>query len=484
MAFTATQGATPLERRTRIVATLGPATDRAGAVESLIEAGLDVARINFSHGKAEDHLLRIARLRQAAAHAPRPIAVLGDLPGPKLRVVIPGEMVLQRGRHLTFPTQPNVSADIGVTEPELIRDVRPEQRILLDDGRLLLRAERHDGDRLVARVESPGTLLPGKGINLPDTSFTVPVLTPRDRAALEVAARGEVDWLALSFVRGPEAAKEIRTAARAVGLRIPVLAKIERPEAVQRAAEIIEAFDGIMVARGDLGVEIPLERVPHVQKKLIQQARNAGKPVVTATEMLDSMRTNPRPTRAEVSDVANAIYDGTDAVMLSGETAVGQYSLESVQAMDRIIRATEAHLKHDGWEVLVPRESVVEQITQGACAIAQVGAAQAIVVPTTSGHTAQLVARHRPKSRIVVPVVSDAVRRQLAMYWGLTPLPLTSKSQGEDRLDAGVKAAFAHGAVKVGDLVVVLAGHPIEGGERVPTIRVVRIGEGGRSLPP
>lgn len=474
-----------MQRRTRIVATLGPATDRAGVLEALLETGLDVARINFSHGTTEEHLLRVARLRQAAKRLTRPIGIMGDLPGPKLRVVIPEGIHLQRGREVTIATVPELPAEIGVTEPQIMADVRPGQRILLDDGRIQLRAMETIDHRLLATVEVPGLLLPNKGINVPDTALSIPNLTPRDHEALTVAAQAGVDWLALSFVRNAEAAGELRQAAHRLGLQVPILAKVERPEAVQRSAEIIAAFDGIMVARGDLGVEIPLEQVPHVQKRLIRQARNAGKPVVTATDMLDSMRHNHRPTRAEASDVANAIYDGTDAVMLSGETAIGQYPVEAVAAMDRIVRAAEAHLKEESWDVLVPHESVLEQITQGACALAQVVSAHAIVAPTYSGRTAQMVARYRPRAKIIAPVDSEAVRRQLTLSWGVIPLLLQKPQHaGEDRLEAGVYTAFTAGEVRQGDLVVVLAGHPIEGGDRVPTIRVVRIHANGTSCAP
>jgi pyruvate kinase len=454
-------------------------------LEALLEAGLDVARINFSHGAAEEHRDRIARLRQAARDLARPVAVLADLPGPKLRVVLAQPLVLQRGQEVTLAAAAAVPADLGATEPELIAEVHPRQRILLDDGRLQLRAVRAEGDRLVAQVEVGGTLLPNKGINLPDTALSVPALTPRDRAALAVAAAAGVDWVALSFVRAPEAAGELRAAVREHGLDVPILAKIERPEAVQRAREIIEVFDGIMVARGDLGVEIPLERVPHAQKRLINQARAAGKPVVTATDMLDSMRVNPRPTRAEASDVANAIYDGTDAVMLSGETAVGQYPVEALASMDRIICATEAHLGDDDRDVFVPRGRVVDQTTHLTCALARDVGAKAIVAPTYSGRTPRLVARHRPRATIVAPAPGEAMMRQLALVWGLVPVPFTATlAAGADRLEAAVRAAFEHGAVQAGELAVVLAEHPIEGGERFPTIRVVRVGEGGRSCTP
>jgi pyruvate kinase len=232
-------------------------------------------------------------------------------------------------------------------------------------------------------------------------------------------------------------------------------------------------------------VEIALERVPHVQKELIRQARAAAKPVITATDMLDSMRTNPRPTRAEASDVANAIYDGTDAVMLSGETAVGSYPVEAVLAMDRIVREAEAHIPPDGWDVLLPRGSIDDQISHATIALAREVQADAIVTPTLSGRTARLVARHRPRAVVIAPVPHEAVLRQLALVWGLVPVPLASDLKaGADRIEAAIQASFAHGALQAGMLAVVLAGHPVEGGERLPTIRLVRIGEGGRSSAP
>jgi pyruvate kinase len=473
-------------RRTRIVATLGPATDRPGVLEAVLQAGVDVVRINFSHGSADDQRGRILRVRQLSRDCPRPIAVLADLPGPKLRVVLPAPLPLQVGHEVSLAADTATSADLHVTEPEVIHSVRPNHRILLDDGRLQLRAMRLDGARLISRVEVGGTLLPGKGLNLPDTPLTLPALTPRDRGALAVAAALGVDWLALSFVRSPEAARELRDANRQLGLDVPILAKIERPEAVASAREIIRAFDGIMVARGDLGVEIPLERVPPVQKRLIHQARAAGKPVITATDMLDSMRGNPRPTRAEVSDVANAVYDGTGAAMLSGETAVGQYPVEAVTCMDRIVREAESHLPHDaGQDVVIPRGEVDDHLTHVTCALAREIGADAIVAPTYSGRTPRLIARHRPRALIVAPAPQEAVVRRLALVWGLAPVLMEATlAPGQDRLDAAVRAAFERGAVRAGQLLVVMAGHPIEGGERIPTLRVVRVGEAGQSLTP
>lgn len=471
--------------RTRIVATLGPATDRPGVLEGMIDAGLDVARINFSHGTGEEHRQRIAAFRDASRRLGRLTGILADLPGPKLRALIDAPVDLAAGREVTLAAAPDAAAMLTPTEPELVAHVRPGQRILLDDGRLVLEAVRHDGPVLVARVRTGGPLLPKKGINLPDTDLPGGGLTGRDHAALAVAAPAGIDWLALSFVRRPEAADELRQAAKSLGLDVPVLAKVERPEAVARAEAIIDAFDGIMVARGDLGVELPLEEVPPIQKRLIALARAAGKPVVTATEMLESMRVNPRPTRAEASDVANAIYDGTDAVMLSGETAVGAYPVESVAAMDRIARVTEKHLFPTRRELPVPLGSVLDHITHLACTLARDTQAEAIVVPAVTGLTARHMARHRPCARILAVSPHEHLIRQLQLVWGLeTVLFGGSVTPGDDLLEVAVRTAFQAGQVVPGQRLVCAAGHPIEGAERFPTVRVVRVGDAGQSESP
>ena len=475
-----------MTRRTKIVATLGPVTDAPDALDAVLRAGVDVARVNFSHGSAEEHAARIRRFREASARVGKFAAVLADLPGPKLRVKIPAERILAFGDTVAFSLSatPDGSGDIVLTEPEILADVRPGQRILLDDGRLQLEAGDAVNGRLFARVVVGGTLLPNKGLNLPDTPLTIPALTQRDRDAIAVAAVAGVDWVALSFVRGPDAAAEARAALAAVGLKVPVMAKVERPEAVGRAAAIVAAFDGIMVARGDLGGEIPLERVPTVQKQLIAEARAAGKPVVTATDMLDSMRNNPRPTRAEASDVANAIFDGTDAVMLSGETAVGRYPVEAVACMARIAVETESHLMKTGRAVELgfacPDDGGVDDpVTMAACGLATEVNAAALVVPTLSGRTARMVARHRPWAKVVAVAPTEAVLRGVAPVWGIHAVRMTPTAAGGDRMATAVRDAYAAGAVKPGDHVVVTAGHPIEGGRRFPTIRVVRVGDGG-----
>ena len=480
-----------MRRRTRIVATLGPATDPPEVLHAVLEAGLDVARINFAHGSPDDHLRRIDQLREAASHLGRPVAVLGDLPGPKLRVLLQAERQCRSGEEIGFSKseKPDRPEDVTITEPEAFRDVRPGERILLDDGRLQLEAVRAEPNRVVARVLVGGTLRPNKGVNLPDSPLPIPALTPRDRAALEVAARAGVDWLALSFVREPRAADEVRAEARRLGLDAPVIAKVERPEAVDHAAEIVDAFDGVMVARGDLGVEVPLERVPTVQKRLIALARAAGKPVVTATDMLDSMRENPRPTRAEAGDVANAVFDGTDAVMLSGETAVGKYPVEAVACMARIALEAEAHLRDFGpvgavTELHFAAGTLDDHITSTVCALAREVAADAIIAPTLSGRTARMVARHRPIAAIVAPAPTEAVLRRMAIVWGLQPVLMPTTAPGADRIEAAVEAAFAAKAVEAGQRVIVVAGHPVEGGERLPTIRLLKVGADGRSAEP
>lgn len=479
-----------MPRRTKIVATLGPATDSPAVLEAILRAGVNVARVNFSHGTDQEHLDRVARFREAARKVGTFAAVLADLPGPKLRVNLPFPRPLKTGDTVVFSLSAEAVEpdDWLLTEPEVLAEVKPGQRMLLDDGRLQLEAVEARGGRLLARVLVGGTLLPNKGVNLPDTPLCIPAVTDRDRAALAVAAKAGVDWVALSFVRGPEAADAVRAECATVGLSVPVITKIERPEAVNRAAAIIAAFDGVMVARGDLGVEIPLERVPAVQKVLIAEARAAGKPVITATDMLDSMRENPRPTRAEASDAANAIFDGTDAVMLSGETAIGRFPVEAVTCMHRIAVETETHLercgvsfgprfvRHDG--------GIDDAIALTACGLAAEVGVAALVTPTLSGRTAKLVARHRPWAPVVATAPTERVLQALSLVWGVTPVRMTPAGAGGDRMATAVRDSFAAGVVKPGERVVVLAGHPIEGGPLFPTVRVIRVGDGGTSHEP
>jgi pyruvate kinase len=479
-----------MSRRTKIVATLGPATESPERLDAVLRAGVDVARINFSHGKPEEHLARIANFRAAAHRVGKIAGVMADLPGPKMRVKLSSARDLKEGDTLAFSLskEPVHSDDVVLSEPEILADVRLGQRMLMDDGRLQLEATSIGNGRLLARVIVGGMLLPNKGLNLPDTPLTIPAITARDRDALAVAAKANVDWVAVSFVRDPEAADEVRAACSAVGLNVPILAKIERPEAVGRAVAIVAAFDAIMVARGDLGVEIPLERVPMVQKMLIAEARSAGKPVITATDMLDSMRENPRPTRAEASDVANAIYDGTDAVMLSGETAIGHYPVEAVACMHRIAVETETHLAQTGVAMkggfVGPDGGIDDPVTHAACSLAAEVNAAAIITPTLSGRTARMIAGHRPWARVVAIAPTDEVLQQLALVWGIVGVRMSPAVNHSDRLTTAVVDACRAGAVNAGERVIVLAMHSIEGGPRHPTLRVVRVGTEGMSEEP
>ncbi len=479
-----------MPRRTKIVATLGPVTSTAAQLEAILLAGVDVARINFSHGTAEEHIANVARFRAAADKVGKVAGIMADLPGPKLRVKLAAARDLMAGDTVTFSLshEPCHADDLILTEPEILADVLPGQRMLLDDGRLQLEATSIGGGQLKATVVVGGTLKPNKGVNLPDTPLSIATITPRDRVALDVAARAGVDWVAVSFVRGPEAAADVRAACAAVGLNVPVLAKIERPEAVSRVKAIVAAFDAIMVARGDLGVEIPLERVPAVQKMLIAEARAAGKPAITATDMLDSMRENPRPTRAEASDVANAIYDGTDAVMLSGETAVGKYPVEAVNCMHRIAVETEAHLHSSGAVTgpgyFHPEAGMDDPITLAACNLAREIGAAAIITPTLSGRMARLLVRHRPGAQVVAVAPTDAIVRGLALVWGIAGVRMCPTAYGADRLAAAVRDAFRAGVVAPGSLVVLIGGHPVEGGPHFPTVRVARVGPKGESGEP
>jgi pyruvate kinase len=482
-----------MARRAKIVATLGPATDAPGMLDRILKAGVDVARINFSHVSDEvTPLRRIAEVREAAARLGKVVAILADLPGPKLRVRISGSRMLVVGETVKFPLAhtPPQDGDIPITDPEVLLDLQYDHRMLLDDGKLQLRARSIVDGRLQAVVTVGGELKENKGLNLPDTAISIPAITDRDRKALAICAKAQVDWLAMSFVRGPTSADYLRDAAAAAGIpRGPVLAKIERPEAVGKAKEIIDAFDGVMVARGDLGVELPFEKLPPIQKQIIATARLAGKPVITATEMLDSMTKNPRPTRAEVSDVANAVFDGTDAVMLSGETSVGDYPFEAVQSMAGIVEEAENFMRLSGssfqtTNILRPTDTIEDSLALAACHLAGEVHATAIVTPTLSGRTARMLARYRPTARIVAPVPNPAVLVRMALVWGVQPVPMAALKPGDGRMVAAVRDAFAAGAVKVGERIVVLAGHPIEGESRLPSLRVVKVGEGGASLEP
>ncbi len=440
-------------RDTKILATLGPASAGPAQVRALVRAGADGVRINMSHLPAEALGRWAAMARQAAADEQAPLAVVVDLAGPKLRAgTLPaGRLELRPG------DEPVLGRDLPVTVPAVLNDIRPGQRILLDDGRMELEALAVGAAGLRTRVRVGGVLVSGKGINLPDTDLRLPAMTPADRVALAAACAAEADYVSLSFVQRPEDVREARAAAQGAGGAVPrLIAKIEKPAAVERFPEILEAADGIMVARGDLGVEVPPERLPVLQKRFIAAANAAGKTIVTATQMLESMIHNPRPTRAEASDVANAVWDGTDAAMLSGETAVGSYPVEAVRMMRAIITEAErvAVPRRDPWRGV----SRVHALAAAAVEAAESLEAAAIVVITVSGYTAQMVAQRRPAVPLLAAVPDARAAGCLALVWGVTPLVVPWHG-GAPELIGGVEAALARlGAAAPGQTVVQVSG--------------------------
>ncbi len=470
--------------RTKIVCTLGPTSDDEATIRAFVEAGMAVARINFSHGTYQEHARRIKIVRQVAADFGRPVAILADLQGPKLRVgTLPPEgIALREGQRLFLADQPS-SADptvVPIPHPEVLRDVQPGERILLDDGLLELQVLERDGARVCAQVVTGGVLLSRKGLSLPHTSLRMPSITDKDQADAAFALEQQVDYFALSFVRCDDDVRHLRAWLRERGADTPIIAKIEKPEALDCVEEILAVSDGLMVARGDLGVEAPAEEVPIAQKRIIRACNAVGKPVITATQMLDSMIRNPRPTRAEASDVANAILDGSDAIMLSGETAMGRYPVEAVQTMARIAAVTERSLPYAEWlhrAFLAGSRSVTTAIGQVACEIAAELGARAILASTVSGHTARQVASYRPATPILAPTPNPATYRQLALVWGVEPLLVDEFINTEAMIGTAVEAARRRGLVQDGDLVVVTAGVPLGGAGLTNMLKVHRVGE-------
>jgi pyruvate kinase len=478
-------------RRTRIVCTIGPASDDADTLRAMLEAGMDVARLNFSHGDHAAHADRIARLRAVAAELDRPLALLADLQGPKIRIegldeagldLVPGALV-----DFTGSGSGAAAADdaplLTVSYPAFHEDVAPGMDVLLDDGHLALRALTVLDRRVRCEVVDGGLLKPRKGVNLPGAVLTVPPLTDKDAADLTFAVGQGVDYVAISFVQraGDVAEVKERIAAATAGEReVPVIAKIEKPQAVAGIDAIIEVADALMIARGDLGVELPPEEVPRIQKRLIRKAVQAGIPVITATQMLESMVASPRPTRAEASDVANAVLDATDAVMLSGETASGAHPVAAVRMMARIVELTERDieprwdlLRRDRHSAYPPRLAV----GYSACHAAEMTRAAAIVCLTGSGSTAQTIARFRPITPVVALTHNDVTRRRLSLVWGVRALPM---DEFGDDAEAAITAIKTHllalGHAAEGDHLVLTAGLPFGARRTTNTLRIETIG--------
>jgi len=469
-------------QRTKIVATLGPASGDPGVLGAMVDAGMDVARLNFSHGRPEEHLARLETARRVAAGRGGELAALADLQGPKIRV----GKVAESGYELATGDDCELLAGaatapppaIPVTYAHLAEDLEPGDRVLLDDGAIELQVRSVHGQRVRCQVRRGGTIRSGKGVNLPGIAVSAPSLTDKDRADLATAIGAGVDYVALSFVRRPSDVTAARQAIADLGADVPLVAKLERPEAIEHLDGILAAADAVMVARGDLGVELAVEKVPPLQKEIIARANARGVPVITATQMLESMVSSPRPTRAEASDVANAVFDGTDAVMLSQETAIGGYPAEAVATMARI--AEEAESAPSPLHPPAPAGGPLDVPATVCKAAVQVAAdlrASAIVAFTESGATARFVSRFRPRVPIAGLTPYERTRRRMALYWGVRALRTIAATQDMAAMVAEADQRIrACGLAGEGDLVVIVAGGP---GRRAMSNRVIvhRLGE-------
>ncbi|MCI5929160.1 MAG: pyruvate kinase [Pseudoflavonifractor capillosus] len=457
-------------RKTKIICTLGPAVDSEEMIRKLILAGMNAARFNFSHGTHESHLAQLTKLKRVRDELGIPVAAILDTKGPEIRIKTfkDGRIELKKDDTFTLTTAEceGTAERVSVTYANLHNELAPGNHILVDDGLIDLLVQEIKGQEIVCVVENGGPLSNNKSINIPNVHILLPSLTEKDKEDLKFAAENDFDFIAASFVRKASDVEDIRACLHEYGGdNIRIISKIENREGVDNLEEIIAASDGVMVARGDLGVEIPAQEVPILQKKMIKATTMAGKPVITATQMLDSMIRNPRPTRAEVSDVANAVFDGTSCVMLSGETASGKYPIEAVEAMVSTVKAAESAINYWGRfreHSLQPGVSTInDAITHTCCMTAMDLNATAILAPTESGYTAKVISRFRPACPIVAVCQNEKVRRQLAISWGVHSY-LTGFVDSTDRLfSMSVEVARKEGAVKCGDTVVITAGVPI-----------------------
>ncbi|HEX7055721.1 MAG TPA: pyruvate kinase [Bacilli bacterium] len=472
-------------RRTKIVCTIGPSSEQLDMLKKLIEAGMNVARLNFSHGDFAEHGNRIRNIKQACRELNKSVAILLDTKGPEIRIGKLREepIDLVQGEHLTLTTE-EILGDarrISVTYRNLPNDVAVGSTILIDDGLIGLQVVSIQNTEIVCRIVNGGQIKSKKGVNVPGVKISLPGITDKDKNDILFGIEQGVDFIAASFVRKASDVLEIRELLEKHNARhIQIISKIENREGVDNLDEILEVSDGLMVARGDLGVEIPAEEVPLVQKRMIEKCNLVGKPVITATQMLDSMQRNPRPTRAEASDVANAIFDGTDAIMLSGETAAGKYPLESVQTMARIAERTEAALEYREIlqrQSLAQQTTVTEAISQAVANSALDLDAKAIITATESGYTARMVSKYRPKAPIIAVTPLEHVIRRLSLVWGVVPVQGVEAKTTDEMFAMAVDRSIKTGIVHLGDLVVITAGVPIGRSGTTNLIKVHHVGE-------
>ncbi|MDH6370520.1 pyruvate kinase [Paenibacillus sp. VTT E-133280] len=456
-------------RKSKIVCTIGPASESLENIKKLILAGMNVARLNFSHGDFEEHGARIKTIRQASKELNKTVAILLDTKGPEIRTgkleVEPIELV--QDEYLTLTTEEILGTQerISITYSELPNDVQVGSTILIDDGLIGLTVVDIQGTEIKTRIVNGGTIKSKKGVNVPGVNISLPGITEKDTNDILFGIEQDIDFIAASFVRKASDVQEIRELlSKNNASHIQIISKIENQQGVDNLDEILEASDGLMVARGDLGVEIPAEDVPLAQKLMIQKCNVAGKPVITATQMLDSMQRNPRPTRAEASDVANAIFDGTDAIMLSGETAAGKYPVESVLTMSRIAEKAESALDHHeifSKQQTAQETTVTEAISQSVAISALDLNAKAILSSTVTGHTARVVSKYRPKAPIIAVTTQERTMRQLSLVWGVTPVFGKVATSTDELLETAIQGGKDSGLVQAGDLVVITAGIPL-----------------------
>lgn len=457
-------------KRTKIICTMGPATSKKTVLKALVKNGMDVARFNFSHGSHEEQLERINMLKNVREELNQPVALLLDTKGPEIRTGLLKDnqkVTLLTGQQFTLTTVPDVVGDeniVGITYPGLVKDVCPGSSILIDDGLIELEVTSSKGTEIVCKVINGGDLGERKGVNVPNVRVKLPGITEKDKEDILFGIQQEFDYIAASFVRNSKVIKEIRKLLDDNGgEQIGIIAKIENAEGIENIDDIIKESDGIMVARGDMGVEIPAQQVPHIQKEIIKKCNRRYVPVITATQMLDSMMRNPRPTRAEVADVANAIYDGTDAIMLSGETAAGKYPLESLKMMVDIAESTERYLDNERFVThrrMYRKQNVSSAVGAAAVLTVENLQADAIVTPTISGQTARLISSFRPTVPIYAITPNETVQHKLQLYWGVIPLKGYEKTTTEHIIEAAMAAVKRKRLVKKGQLLVFTAGDP------------------------
>jgi len=467
-------------RRIKILATLGPVSSDSASIRKLFEAGADLFRINMSHTPHDKMRELVSTIRSVESSYGRPIGILVDLQGPKLRLgnFAEGSIELSNGTMFTLDADPTPGdkTRVHLPHPEILKALRPGHALLIDDGKLRLIAEETSPDRALVRVVTGGRMSDRKGVSLPDTDLPVSAMTPKDRADLEAALETGIDWVALSFVQRADDVVETRKLVRG---RASIMSKIEKPQAIDRLAEIMEVSDAIMVARGDLGVELPAERVPGLQKQMTRMARRAGKPVVIATQMLESMINSPVPTRAEVSDVANAVFEGADAIMLSAESAAGKFPVEAVLTMNRIGEECERDPTYRGVIAAQrpdPEATAGDAIADAARQIAETLDLSAIICWTSSGSTALRVARERPKPPVVAITPSVSTGRKLSVVWGVHCVIAEDAHDQDDMIDRAGSIAFRDGFAKAGQRVIIVAGVPLGTPGTTNMVRIAYVG--------